>query len=146
MFFSSNKNMNLQTLAYIQTIENNLLANISETKEEINMLSDFMATQTFLTTHVSTSLNKEEDIDRRRTVIRSLDVFFHRHYRKLCGSFKKAIKVYLQIAPGIDEKIGASSVPTIQALVSLYNKKREILQNLFLRDTISQTKNIFVKS
>ena len=140
---------NLQTLAYIQTIEN-LFANgrSSETEEEKTLLSDFIATQVLLThtfgmsylvllwnvdTSAAAAARREELVIRRRTLIRSLDVSFHRHYKKLCESFKKARDVFLPIAPGIEKRLCACTVPSIQALVDAYNQKTEMLQKFLLR-------------
>jgi hypothetical protein len=134
---------NLQTLAYIQTIEN-LFKNLrrSESEEESTFLSDFIATQLLLThtygmSYLNIIWNGEatthpvELVINRKTLIKSLDVSFHRQYRKLCDSFKKARDVFLPIAPGIEERF---SIPSIQHLVYLYNKKSEMLQKFLYRN------------
>lgn len=137
--------MSLQTLAYIQTIQN-LFTNVrcAETKEESTLLSDFVATQVLLTHTFGISYlallwnadGKRPDIviQRRKTLIRSLDVSFHRHYKKLCDSFKKVRYVFLHIAPGIKEQTLAVYVPAVQELLYSYNRKSEMLQRLLYRD------------
>jgi hypothetical protein len=123
----------------------NLLANgrCSDTDEEKTLLSDFIATQVLLTHtfgmsylvllwNVEVADRSEELVIRRRTLIRLLDVSFHRHYKKLCESFKRVRDVFLPIAPGIDERLCAISVPSIQSLVDGYNQKTEMLQKFLL--------------
>ena len=132
----------LQTLAYIQVIEN-LLTNVRypESEEENTLLSDFIATQVLLTHSFGMqslaslwNVDVNNRVTRRRTLIKSLDVSFHRHYKQLCESFKKARNVFLPMVP----EMCAFSVPSIQNLVYLYNQKSEMLQKSLYRSDLKK--------
>lgn len=137
---------NLQTLAYIQTIDN-LLQRLREprSEEEIALLSEFKATSKLLnkTFHISylvvfwnTTESSAELVVRRKNLIKSLDILFHKHYKKLNASFKKLREIYIEIAPGITEILRVYSIPAVQDLVELYAKKSEMFQKCLYRNEL----------
>lgn len=131
---------NLQTLAFIQMMEN-LFRNIrlSETEEEDNLLALFHETDELLNytfNHTNTvsiwnphdeNESPQETVNRRKKVMRHLDVAFHKLYRKLMDAFKQVNEIFRQISPGI-QNVYIYSLPSVKKLVELYIEKSGELQ------------------
>ena len=122
--------MNLQTLAFIQTIEN-LLHNvrISETEEEDELLSYFREINELLNQTFFVDTN---EVAERSHIIKNLDVSFHKLYRKLMVAFQIVQEIFLQISPGI-QLVNAYSLPSVKDLVGLYvNKSMTLQKSLYM--------------
>ena len=112
----------------------------SESAEETIFLTDFVATQflltrTFRTSYIVLLWNAQEQtttttISRRKTLIKTLDVSFHKHYKKLNESFKNILAHGLCV----------HSIPSVQVLVELYRKKSEMLQRFLYREKLPKIK------
>lgn len=117
--------MNLQTLAFIQTIENLLHdVRISETEEEDELLSYFREINELLNQTFFVDTN---EVAERSHIIKNLDVSFHKLYRKLMVAFQIVQDIFLQISPGI-QLVNAYSLPSVKDLVGLYANKSMTLQ------------------
>ena len=144
-------NINLQTLAYIQTIDT-LFRNLREpeTEEENVLLSDFkgiteLLNKTFSISYIillwNTTRISEELVVRRKNLIKTLDISFHKYYKKLNESYKKLREVFIEIAPGITEILHVCSIPAVKELVESYTKKSETFQKFIYRSELPLEKD-----
>ncbi len=140
--------MSLQTLAFIQTVDNICTGKrIPETEEEFVFLSHYHYTSELLNgsfSHDSMVLFWEEEGegeygDRKNTrkkLIKTLDLSFHKLYRKMAESFQKVQLVFLEIFPGIDKNVYVYTVPSVKALVELYVRKVTTMQKSLFSDEV----------
>jgi hypothetical protein len=125
----------MSSIAHIEDLITNRRG--SESKEETIFLTDFVATQFLLTRTFRTSFivllwnaqdhTSADTIMRRKKLIKTLDVSFHKHYKKLSESFKKI---------RAEQGLCAHSIPSVQILVELYGKKSEMLQKFLYREKL----------
>ena len=144
--------MNLQTLAFIQTMENLFHdVRLSETEEEDLLLSIFheireLLDYTFNYPNIVLAWNlddeetSEETIIRRKKVMKHLDVAFHKLYRKLMHAFKPIHRVFRQIAPGISD-VYVYSLPSVEKQVELYIEKSVALKKSLYHDYFPEKGN-----
>lgn len=138
---------NLQTFAFIQMVENLFRNNrLSETEEEDTLLLLFHETDELLNCTFNypntvsiwnpydENESAQETVNRRKNVMRHLDVAFHKLYRKLIDAFKQVNGIFREISPGI-QNVYIYSLPSVKELVELYIKKSVKLQKSLYRDT-----------
>ena len=143
---------NLQTQAFIQTMEN-LFHDVrdSETEEEDLFLSIFnemreLLEYTFNYPNIVLAWNldeeetSEETTTRRKKVMKHLDVAFHNLYRKLIEAFKPIRHVFRQIAPGISD-VYVYALPSVEKLVELYIEKSVVLKTALYKDYFPEKGN-----
>ena len=134
----------LQTLAFIRTIDNLFKGGRSpDTDDENELLIDFKDTRellnhTFRISHIILLWNDDDkgigNVTRRKNLIKTLELSFHMHFKKLNDTFKKVRNSYLRIAPGI-EKLFVFSIPSADDLVVLYSQKYKLLESYLYRTT-----------
>ena len=138
---------NLQTLAFIQTIDN-LFKEVRspDTEEETALFLDYTRTRdllnhTFKISHIILLWNKDEiskeNRTRRKKLIKTLELTFHMYFRKMNDSFTKVRNSYLPLAPGI-ETLYVFSIPSADELAVLYAHKSKMLETYLFRNTRSK--------
>ena len=129
--------MNLQTLSYIALMDGLFTKNRTpQIHAEHQLLADFEAVESLLHETFSdeyiASLWRRSDESIEGTITRkdlgkSLDISFHRYFKKLHSAFKNVREYYVQIIPEIDY-IYVNSLPSVMALVESYSIKSQMFQ------------------
>lgn len=129
--------MNLQTISFI-TLMDSLFTNGRNPHilEENQLLEDFQAVDSLLREiysdeYISTTWTMSDQIPDgstdRKNLGQTLDISFHRLFKKLHDSFKRAREFYMEIGPEIN-LIYVNSMPSVMVLIKLYDIKSQMFK------------------
>lgn len=126
--------MNLQTLSFVAHMES-LFTNHREPLNDLEtqLLADYESIkasihETYSDEYIATALERSDgSLEERKELAKSLDISFHRHFKRLHDSFRGVREYYTEISPDIDA-IFVNSVSSVMSLVDLYSTKSEMFR------------------
>ena len=129
--------MNLQTLAFIANIDslftyhrepfNDLEKQLLLEFDSVKSLLQETYSEDFITAAWERSDDSFEATIERKKMMKTMDILFHRMFKRLHDSFKCVREYYIEIIPDI-EAIFVNSSASVISLIELYSDRSEMLR------------------